>query len=237
MPDLFHRSSSSSKDDGHGRPAKVDSVVVIGLGRFGRSLALELMAAETEVLGIDADAAIIQELSSQLTHAVRADSTSEETMRQLAVHEFDRAVVAIGTNIEASLLTASLLKNLGITNIWAKAISEAHGRILKQLGVPHVVYPEHDMGRRVAHLVKGRMLDFIQFEPDYAMVKTEPPALLLGMPLSQSGVRRAHGVTVVGVKRPDGPFTHATGETVLERGDMVILSGRPRDVERFSELR
>ncbi len=234
MPDLFHR---SSKDDGHGRTTKVDSVVVVGLGRFGRSLALELMAAETEVLGIDADGAIVQELSSRLTHAVRADSTSEEVMRQLAVHEFDRAVVAIGTNIEASLLTASLLKNLGITNIWAKAISEAHGRILEQLGVSHVVYPEHDMGRRVAHLVKGRMLDFIQFEPDFAMVKTDPPALLLGMPLAQSGVRRAHGVTVVGVKRPGGSFTHATGETVLERGDTVILSGRPRDVERFSELR
>ena len=234
MPDLFHR---ASKDDGRGRPSKIDSVVVIGLGRFGRSLALELVAADTEVLGIDEDAAIVQELSSQLTHCVRADSTSEEAMRQLAVHEFDRAVVAIGTDIEASLLTASLLKNLGISDIWAKAISEAHGRILEQLGIAHVVYPEHDMGRRVAHLVKGRMLDFIEFEPDFAMVKTEPPAMLLGVPLAQSGVRRAHGVTVVGVKRPGGSFFHATGETVLELGDMVILSGRPQDVERFSELR
>lgn len=231
MPDLFHRSK-----DGRSRP-DIDSVVVIGLGRFGRSLALELVASETEVLGIDADGAVVQELSSQLTHCVRADSTSEEAMRQLAVHEFDRAVVAIGTHIEASLLTASLLKNLGVTNIWAKAISSAHGRILEQLGIAHIVYPEHDMGRRVAHLVKGRMLDFIQFEPDFAMVKTEPPQLLLGAPLAQSGVRRAHGVTVVGVKRPGGSFTHATGETVLERGDTVILSGRPRDVERFSELR
>lgn len=93
------------------------------------------------------------------------------------------------------------------------------------------------MGRRVAHLVKGRMQDFIQFEPDFAMVKTEPPKLLLGMPLSESGVRRAHGVTVVGVKKPGGSFTHATGETVLAAGDTVILSGRPGDVEKFSELR
>lgn len=232
MPDLFHR----GKDE-RGRQARIDSVVVIGLGRFGRSLALELMASDTEVLGIDVDADLVQELSTQLTHCVRADSTSEDAMRQLAVQEFDRAVVAIGTHIEASLLTASLLKNLGITNIWAKAISVAHGRILEQLGITHVVYPEHDMGRRVAHLVKGRMQDFIQFEPDFAMVKTEPPQLLLGMPLSASGVRRAHRVTVVGVKKPGGSFTHATGETVLERGDLVILSGQPRDVERFSELR
>ena len=232
MPDLFHR----GKDDAR-RLAKIDSVVVIGLGRFGRSLALELMASDTDVLGIDADGDIVQEMSTQLTHAVRADSTSEDAMRQLAVHEFDRAVVAIGTHIEASLLTASLLKNLGISNIWAKAISVAHGRILDQLGISHVVYPEHDMGRRVAHLVKGRMQDFIQFEPDFAMVKTTPPEFLLGLPLSTSGVRRGHGVTVVGVKKPGSSFTHATGETVLEPGDTVILSGRPHDVERFSELR
>ncbi len=94
-----------------------------------------------------------------------------------------------------------------------------------------------DMGRRVAHLVKGRMLDFIQFEPDYAMAKTSPPAMLLGRPLSQTGVRRQHGVTVVGVKVPGSSFAHATGETVLNPGDTVIVSGRPRDVERFSELR
>ena len=234
MQDLFHR---GGKAEGASRPTKVDSVVVLGLGRFGRSLALELMAHETEVLGIDTDGDIVQELSTQLTHCVRADSTNEDAMRQLAVPEFDRAVVAIGTHIEASLLTASLLKNLGIGNIWAKAISIPHGRILEQLGISHVVYPEHDMGRRVAHLVKGRMQDFIQFETDYAMVKTEPPKLLLGMPLAQSGVRRAHGVTVVGVKKPGGAFTHATGETVLEPGDVVILSGQPQAVERFSELR
>ena len=233
MPELFHR----GKDNTARRMAKIDSVVVVGLGRFGRALALELMSCDTEVLGVDADEHIVQELSSSLTHCVRADSTSEAAMRQLGVPEFDRAVVAIGTHIEASLLTASLLKNLGVTNIWAKAISEAHGRILDQLGIAHVVYPEHEMGRRVAHLVKGRMLDFIQFEPDFAMVKTMPPQALLNVPLAESGVRREHRVTVVGVKPPGGSFTHATGETVLRDGDTVILSGRPVDVERYSELR
>ncbi len=233
MPELFHR----GKDHTSQRLAEIDSVVVIGLGRFGRSLALELMDSGTEVLGIDSDAQIVQELSTRLTHSVRADSTSEDALKQLAVHEFDRAVVAIGSNIEASLLTASLLKNMGIGNIWAKAISEAHGRILDQLGIPHVVYPEHDMGRRVAHLVKGRMLDFIQFEPDFAMVKTAPPAAMHGLALKDTGVRRRHGVTIVGVKKPGGAFTHATGETVLQPGDTVIASGVPRAVERFSDLR
>lgn len=233
MPDLFHR----GKDQTARRLAEIDSVVVIGLGRFGRSLAQELVRCGTEVLGIDADEKTVQEMSTALTHVVRADSTSEEVLRQLAVQEFDRAVVAIGTHIEASLLTASLLKNMGVANIWAKAISEAHGRVLEQLGIEHVIYPEHDMGRRVAHLVKGRMIDFIQFEPDYAMAKTAPPTLLLGRPLSQTGVRRAHGITVVGVRSADGQWTHATGDTVLEPGDTVIVSGRPNEVERFSDLR
>lgn len=234
MPDLFHR---SVKDQTASRLADIDSVVVIGLGRFGRSLAAELMVCGTEVLGIDGDEKVVQDMSTQLTHCVRADSTSEEALRQLAVQEFDRAVVAIGTHIEASLLTASLLLNLGIQNVWAKAISQAHGRILEQLGIEHVIYPEHEMGRRVAHLVKGRMLDFIQFESDYAMVKTAPPARLLGTPLAQTGVRRKHGITVVGVKTAGGRWTHATGETVLASGDLVIISGQPNAVEAFSDLR
>ncbi len=232
MPDLFHRRDQTAR-----RLAEVDSIVVIGLGRFGRALATELTDSGSEVLGIDADDALVQEMSAVLTHCARADSTNEDALRQLAVHEFDRAVVAIGTHIEASLLTASLLMNMGVQNIWAKAISEAHGRILTQLGIEHVIYPEHDMGRRVAHLVKGRMLDFIQFEPDFAMVKTVPHQALLGVPLSQTGVRRKHGVTVVGVKRPGGSFTHATGDTVLGEGDTVIVSGLPRAVEKFSDLR
>src|SRR5688572_27981946 len=177
MPDLLGR-----RDAGARRIAAADSVVVIGLGRFGRAVATELLASETEVLGIDVDESVVQELSVTLTHCARADSTSEDALRQLAVPEFDRAVVAIGSHIEASLLTASLLKSLGVGNIWAKAISEPHGRILTQLGIEHVVFPEHDMGRRVAHLVKGRMLDFIQFEPDFAMVKTAPPQTIVGMP-------------------------------------------------------
>jgi trk system potassium uptake protein TrkA len=233
MSDLFTRGKAQKSR----RMAEIDSVVVIGLGRFGSALALELMSSGTEVLGIDGDEEIVQRLSDKLTHCVRADSTNEEALRQLAVPEFDRAVVGIGSNIEASLLTASLLKSLKVGNIWAKAISEAHGRILEQLGITHVVYPEHDMGRRVAHLVKGRMLDFIQFEPDFAMVKTAPPRAILGVPLSQTGIRRGHGVTVVGVKRPHGAFMHATGETVLEAGDTIIVSGTPRAVEKFSDLR
>ncbi|UNZ21470.1 TrkA family potassium uptake protein [Streptomyces sp. 891-h] len=212
-------------------------MVVIGLGRFGRSLALELADEDTEVLGIDENPEVVQLLSGSLTHTVRADSTKEDALRQLAVHEFDRAVVAIGTDLEASILTASLLVSFGIENVWAKATSEAHGRILTQLGVQHVVYPEHDMGQRVAHLVRGRMLDYIEFEDDFAMVKTDPPTEILDIPLSSSAVRTRYGVTVVAIKRPGEGFTYATPDTVVRADDTIIVAGRTRATERFSELR
>ncbi|MFF1275098.1 potassium channel family protein [Streptomyces marokkonensis] len=212
------------------------SVAVIGLGRFGRALALELVDEDTEVLGIDESAEVVQALSGSLTHVVRADSTKEDALRQLGVHEFERAVVAIGSDLEASILTASLLISFGIENVWAKATSEAHGRILTQLGVHHVVYPEHDMGQRVAHLVRGRMLDYIEFEDDFAMVKTRPPADIIGLPLSNSAVRTRYGITVVAIKRLGEGFTYATADTVVEADDTIIVAGRTRATERFSEL-
>ena len=213
-----------------------ETVVVIGLGRFGTSLAMELLESDTEVLGIDSDAKTVQALAGTLTHVVEADSTDEEALRQLSVHEFQRAVIGIGTNLEASILTASVLLGFGIPNVWANAISHAHARILEQLGVHHVVRPEHDMGRRVAHLVRGRMLDYIEFEDGFAMVRTRPPEALLGRPLGDTHIRRDHGVTVVAVKRANQDFTYASAETVLRDGDQVIVSGRTRSVERFSEL-
>lgn len=211
-------------------------VVVLGLGRFGRSLALELMAQGTEVLGIDASESVVQKVSTRLTHAAIADTTDEESLRQLSVHDYDRAVVGIGSDLEASLLTASALVNMSIPNVWAKAISNAHAKILQQIGVHHVVRPEHDMGRRVAHLVRGRMMDYIEFDDGFAMVKTAPPQFVIGKPLGQTTIRSRYGVTVVAIKRPGEGFTYATAETIVAPGDTIIVSGQVRDTERFSEL-
>lgn len=210
-------------------------VVVCGLGRFGKSLALELMKEDTEVLGIDADQDRVQSVSGRLTHAVVADTTKEEALRQLSVHEYSRAVVGIGSDIESSILTASVLVEMGVPNIWAKAISHSHARILSQIGVHHVTRPEHDMGVRVAHLVRGRMMDYIEFEDGFSMVKTTPPAHIVGLRLSDSKVRQEYGVTVVAIKRPGEGFTYATADTIIRPGDTVIVSGLVRDTERFSE--
>ncbi|NGY66498.1 TrkA family potassium uptake protein [Lentzea sp. NEAU-D13] len=211
-------------------------MVVVGLGRFGSSLALELTARGTEVLGIDSNPKIVQQHAQDLTHAVVADTTDPEVMRQLGVDQFQRAVVGIGTDLEASILTTALLVDFDIPHIWAKAVSRQHGRILQRMGAHHVVLPEHEMGERVAHLVTGRMLDFIEFEDDYAMVKTRAPAEAVGMPLDQSRLRSKYGVTVVGVKRPGEGFTYATADTVINRGDVLILAGRTSEVERVADL-
>jgi trk system potassium uptake protein TrkA len=215
------------------RPTRV---VVIGLGRFGSSLARELARRDYEILGIDADPRRVQSLADDLTHAVVADTTDEQALRQLGVPDFDRAVVAIGTNLEASILTTSLLVDFGISNIWAKAINRQQGRILERIGAHHVVLPEHDMGERVAHLVTGRMLDFIQFEDDYAIVKTIAPAEAHDLPLGQSRLRSKYGVTVVGIKRPGEGFTYATADTVVHRGDVLIVAGKTTDVEQVANL-
>jgi trk system potassium uptake protein len=212
-----------------------ESVVVIGLGRFGSSLALELVNKGCEVLGIDSDQRIVQRYADDLTHAAIADSTDAEALRQLGVDGFERAVVGIGTHVEASILTTAVLIDFQVPNIWAKAISREHGRILERIGAHHVVLPEYEMGERVAHLVTGgRMLDYIAFDDDYAMAKTVPPEEAIGVPLGDSRLRQRYGVTVVGIKRPGEEFTHTDAGTVLDRGDVIIVAGHISDVERIA---
>jgi len=217
--------------------AEADSVAVIGLGRFGSALARELVRVGTEVLGIDADEEIVQAHNGLLTHVVRADSTNQEALRQLALPDFDRVVVGIGSHVEASLLTTSLVLDFGVPSVWAKAISDEHGRILERIGAHHVVYPEREMGQRVAHLVRGAMLDYMEVEEDFVIVKTEPPQELLGKTLAEAGIRAKHGVTVIAIRHPDGEWTHADQHTQLGEGDRIMVAGQTRRAERFALLR
>ncbi|MDH6235761.1 TrkA family potassium uptake protein [Cryobacterium sp. CG_9.6] len=219
------------------RLAEAESVVVIGLGRFGSALALELMRSGTEVLGIDSDEEIVQAHNSLLTHVVRADSTKEATLRELSVPDFSSVVVAIGDDIQASILTASLLLKLGITTIWGKAVSDPHGEILTQLGVHHVIYPEKDMGKRVAHLVRGAMQDYIEIGENFALVKTAPPASLIGIALGEAKVRAKHGVTVTAFHRPGVGWSYTSLDTVIAEGDVILIAGDSERVEAYSLLR
>ena len=218
------------------RSGRDDSgVLVIGLGRFGASIALTLEKLGTEVLAIDTDEGLVQKYSGLLTHVVRADATQPEVLDQIGAGDFSLAVVGVGTTIEASVLITANLVDQGKPVIWAKAISAAHGKILQRIGAHHVVYPEADAGKRVAHLVNGRLMDFIEFDDDFAIVKMRPPHEVQGMTLAESDIRQRHGVTVVGVKSPGKDFTYAVPETMVAAHDLLIVSGRTELIEKFSQ--
>lgn len=212
-------------------------MAVIGLGRFGRAIALELMATGTEVLGIDTKEEIVQSLNGELTQVVRADTTKKEVLQQLGVNEFDRVVVAIGSDVQSSILTTSILLRMGIPHIWAKAVSDAHGQILNQLGVTHVIYPEKDMGRRVAHLVRGAALDYIEVDDDYAIVKMGPNRVVEGKRLGDTRLRQQYGVTVMAVKRGSSDWCNADADTVITAGDTILIAGPIKKAEAFGQMR
>ena len=219
------------------RPGTSTSVVVVGLGRFGTAVAESLVRSGHEVLAIDEDPALVERWSDSLTHVVQADSTDEEALRQLGVGDFDKAVVAIGTEVEASVLTVLALVEAGVGDVWAKAISRKHGQILERVGATHVVYPESSMGERIAHLLTGRMIDYIEFDDAFSIARTRAPRMTWDKTLADSAPRSHYGVTVVGVKRQGQDFLHARPETLVHRDDELIVSGPTTSVERFCGLR
>lgn len=214
--------------------SKSDSVVVIGLGRFGGSVAQSLMRLGHDVMGIDREAEPVQALADLLTHAVQADSTNTMVMRQLGVADFVHAIVGIGSDLSASLMTVMVLAELGIKDIWVKAFTAEHGQIAQRIGAHHVVYPEADMGRRVAYLITGRMMDYIEFDDGFAIAKIHAPAPTHRRMLAESGVCETFGVTVLGVKRTNEDFQYATPDTLVMPGDLLIVSGPTSRIEKFA---
>lgn len=211
-----------------------DAVLVIGLGRFGSAIADALSRLGHEVLAVEKSAEIVQEWSGRLTHVVEADATNVDALKQLGVQDFPIAIVGIGTSIESSVLATANLVDLGTKQIWAKAITPSHGRILERIGAHHVVYPEADAGERVAHLVSGKLLDYIEFDDGFAIVKMRPPKETQGFTLSESQIRKKYGVTVVGVKSPGQDFTYAVPDTMVSPHDLLIVSGHTELIERFA---
>ncbi|WP_058234769.1 potassium channel family protein [Devriesea agamarum] len=213
---------------------KDSGTLVIGLGRFGASLALTLEELGTDVLAIDSRPDLVQEYSGRLTHVVEADATNMDALLQIGASDFSAAVVGVGTSIESSVLITANLVDLGRPIIWAKAISQAHGKILERIGAHHVVFPEKDAGQRVAHLVNGRLIDYIEFDDGFAIVKMRPPRETQGFTLAESDIRGKYGVTVVGVKSPGRDFTYAEPNTKVSAHDLLIVSGHTDLLERFA---
>ncbi len=213
---------------------EAESVLIIGLGRFGSSMAEELVKLGTDVLAIDINRDLVQEWADRLPHVRQADATSTRTLTQIGATEFPVAVVAIGNDIEASILATSALIDLGIPSIWSKAIREDHGRILERVGAHHVVYPERQMGVRVAHAVSGRVIDYFELDDGFVLSEVRTPASMRGKSIAEADVRNRFGVTVVCIKPAGGSFTYATPDTQMENGDILVVAGPVEATEQFA---
>jgi len=215
------------------RAPEGSGVLVIGMGRFGAALASTLDRLGHDVLVVERDPVLVQHWSSRLP-LVEADATNPEALEQLGAADFPVAVVGVGTALEASVLITGNLVDLGTAQIWAKAVSSEHARILQRIGAHHVVSPEADAGSRVAHLVSGKLLDYIEVEDGFTIVKMRPPRETHGFTLTQSKVRTRYGVTVVGVKSPGEEFEYATPETRIGANDLLVVFGHADLLERFA---
>src|SRR3569833_2397583 len=174
---------------------------VIGLGRFGTSVARTLYEMGYDVLGIDTNEDLIQDAIDLVTHAVTADSTDENALKSIGIRNFDVVVVAIGNDVKNSILTTLILKELGVKYIVVKAQDELHGKVLEKIGADRVVYPERDMGYRVAHnLISPNILDYIELAPDYSILEIHTPNKFVGRSLEQIDIRRKYGCNVMAIK-------------------------------------
>ncbi len=222
---------------------------VIGLGRFGRSVALALAEAEQEVLAIDKNEAKVTEIEEQVSQALIMDSTNEKALKTIGVKDFDWIIVAISSDIESSILTTLLLKELGAKRALSKAGSEIHAKILKKIGADKVVFPEREMGQKVAeNLVSPKIFDIIELSEDYAIVEIVAPKSLEGKSIRESGVRSKYGIYIIAIKR-NVPRMSSGGDITYEekvivapdpaeeilKGDILVVLGSTQNIERFKE--
>lgn len=219
-----------------GPQVETDTVVVIGLGRFGAQVANSLVRLGHEVLAIDDDLRAVERWSQELTHVVQADATNQQTLRQLGVADFQRAVVAIGTAIEASVLTVLALSEIGLPQIWGRATSEQHAKILSAVGAHHVIFPEAAIAERIAHLMVSQILDFVEVGRDFAVATTPVPPPLHGRRLREISPRERYGVAVLAMKLPDGRVVPVDPETRIEEGCVLLVEGSISQVQGFATL-
>lgn len=202
-------------------------VAVIGLGRFGSALASTLHSHGIEVLAVDISPKRVQALAEELPHLAVVDSTDREALEQVGIPEFSHVVVAIGSDIESSVITTSLLDEFGVADIWAKAITSQHGRILQRVGAHHLVSPEAETGQRLAHLVTGYLTDFQSFAPDIAIAELSAPASLLNTPLTAHAVFAQYGVHLMALRRATGQLDTDAEPFTLGPQDRLVVWAAP----------
>jgi len=189
-----------------------------------------------EVLAIDDDPERVQDIVNEVTHAIQADATDEQALKALGIRNFDVVVVAIGKDIQASILVTVLLKEVGVKHVVAKALTELHGRVLEKVGADKVFHPERDMGARVAHsLVSSNVLDHIEISPHHSILEVVAPDNLVGKTLKESGLRAKFGVTVMAVKRGDEILVSPSPDDPIRERDILVAIGENdnlRSIER-----
>lgn len=206
--------------------------VVIGLGRFGTSVAKNLMNDGNEVLAIDKEEERVNKLRDQVTHVVEADASDSDVLESLGVGNLDVGIVSIGDDVHASILSTLILKEQGVPQVVARAVNDMHGKILGRVGADKVVFPERDMGERVAqHLISENMLDYIEFTPDHSIIEIIAPEFMVGKKLRDINLRSEYEINVMAIRRGGEINLTPGGEDVVEEGDVLVILGKNEQLE------
>ena len=214
---------------------KTKQFMVLGMGLFGSSLAKALHEMGHEVLAVDADADLVEAIAPHVTQAVQIDATDEAALQELGVRNFDAVIVSIGKNLRDSILVCVIIKELGVPYLIAKATDEIHAKVLRKIGVDRVVFPERDMGVRVAKsLVTPNVLEMMEFSGDYRLIEIILPSKWVGSSIIEIDVRRKYGISILAIQR-DGQFiVSPSPDAVFETGDILLVLGQKDDINNIS---
>lgn len=218
---------------------KAKQFVVFGLGRFGSSLATTLAEAGYEVMAVDQSEEKVQDISSVVTQAVQADVTDMDTLKELGIRNFDVAVVAIGKDIQSSIMATLLLKEMGLPYVVAKASTEEHKRVLAKLGADRIILPEHDMGKRLANnLIAGNIIDYIQLSRDYSIMEMPILEGWRDHSISDLDIRAKYEINIIAVESSDGEISVTPGPSyVLKEGDLLVVVGKNKSIQELETKR
>lgn len=209
---------------------------VIGLGRFGGSVCKELYTMGHEVLAIDDNEDRVNDFSRVSTHAVVANATDENALNSLGIRNFDNVIVAIGDNIQASILCTLLLKEMKIKNVWVKAQNEYHHKVVEKIGADRIIHPEHDMGVRIAHyLVSDKIIDYIELSPEYSIMEFVATKKVASFSIEKLDIRAKYGCTILGIKRGEDVIISPAPDQLINEKDILIIVGNNKDLKRFDE--
>lgn len=209
---------------------------VIGLGRFGTSVALTLSKMGYDVLVADSSEEKVNNIMDHVTHAVQMDAMDEHALKALGIRNFDVVIVAIGQDIQANILVTVMLKEMGVKRVVAKAVTELHGKVLERIGTDKVVFPERDMGVRVAHaLVSKNIIDQINISPDYSIVELMAPEEFINKTLAEGAIRMKHGVNVLAIRRANEVIISPGAKQIIVEGDVLVVVGRNERLKNLEE--